>query len=358
MTIKVIAEIGVNHDGKIDKALRLVDAAAAAGADVVKTQSFVAELLVSEGAERARYQVLNDPTHSGQLEMLKSLELTSQEQLVIKEYSENIGLEFLSTPFDSESLRMLINELGMERIKVASSDIVSVPFLYEIGKYGVSVLVSTGLTEGNEIDLGLASLAAGNCGVELSQVTPQACSSLIEQPLLGDYLKKKVTLMHCVSAYPSELADMNLNVIKALRSRYGLPIGFSDHSRGLIASVVAAALGAVVIEKHLTLDKTSPGPDHQASLEPSEFKALCSQIREVSTVLGDGQRRLTPGEIENRTPARKQVIAVSEIHPGTRFTPENIGIRRPCKGLPASQFATLLGLEAKRHYKIGEAIEP
>ena len=354
--VEVIAEIGVNHDGDVTKAHDLIDAASRAGAQTVKTQAFITELLVSRVAEKSPYQLRSDPSSNNQFEMLKNLELSFAEQLELKSHAESLGLTFLSTPFDQESLRFLVQELQLPRIKIASSDIVSVPLLFSVGESGLEVLLSTGLTEAQEVDLGLATLAAGFTGLQMAEIRPDRTEAVLQNSDAIDYLKKKVTLLHCVSAYPAPIENLNLNVIQTLKSKYGLPVGYSDHSEGHIAAIAAVALGAVIIEKHLTLDRSSDGPDHRASMEPIEFATLCSQVASVADALGDGQRRLTAVEIENRKPARKQVIATQDISVGEPLSPRNIGIRRPCEFIPASEFATLLGTRASRHYKEGDAI--
>lgn len=354
--IEVVAEIGVNHDGDVSKAHELIDAASRAGAQTVKTQAFITELLVSRVAEKSPYQLRNDPRSNNQFEMLKNLELSFAEQLELKSHAESLGLTFLSTPFDSESLRFLVQELRLPRIKIASSDIVSVPLLFSVGESGLEVLLSTGLTEAHEVDLGLATLAGGFTGLPIAEITPDRAEAVLQNSDVRDYLNNKVTLLHCVSAYPAPIRSLNLRVIQTLKSKYGLPVGYSDHSDGYLAAIAAVALGAVVIEKHLTLDRSSDGPDHRASMEPIEFAHMCSQVRSVAEALGDGQRLLTEVEIENRKPARKQVIAIQEISVGELFNPKNIGIRRPCESISAAEFSKLLGSQASQHYKEGDAI--
>lgn len=355
-SVEIIAEIGVNHDGDIAKAHKLVEAAVEAGADTVKTQAFKTELLVSRDALKAPYQARNDRRTLSQFEMLKSLELSLDAQRELKEHVESLGAVFLSTPFDEESLRMLVEDLGMDRVKIASSDIVSVPLLYSVGAADVRVLLSTGLTEGLDIDLGLSALSAGYLSRSLSEVTPPTCKGLAQEPESQRYLQERVTLLHCVSSYPAPIQDLNLRVIDVLRSTYGLPVGYSDHSDGTLAAVVATARGARVIEKHLTLSKGSNGPDHQASLEPNEFAHFSTQIRQTIQALGNGRRELSPGEVDNRLSARKQVIATREIHPGEILGVHNLGIQRPCAGIPASEYATLLGTFSASHYQAGDAI--
>lgn len=354
--IEVIAEIGVNHDGDVTKAHDLIDAASQAGAQTVKTQSFITELLVSRVAPKSPYQLRNNPGSNNQFEMLKDLELSFDEQVELKSHAESLGLTFLSTPFDQESLRFLVQELQLPRVKIASSDIVSVPLLFSVGESGLDVLLSTGLTEALEVDLGLAALAGGFTGIPIAEITPNGTEVILQNSDARSYLNKKVTLLHCVSAYPAPTGSLNLRVIQTLRSKYGLPVGYSDHSEGHLAAIAAVALGAVMIEKHLTLDRSSDGPDHRASMEPLEFADLCSQVKLVAEALGDGRRLLTDAEIENRKPARKQVIATREISVGELFSPQNIGIRRPCELIPASEFSILLGSRASRHYKEGDAI--
>lgn len=357
MSIEIIAEIGVNHNGEVRKARELIRVAAVSGANTVKTQAFIAEELVSADAPKAPYQQQGTSDSASQLEMLKQLEISVPNQIRLRDHALGLGMEFLSTPFEMTSLKSLLHALHMKRIKVASSDIVSIPLLHEIGKHDVDVILSTGFTEGEEISIGLGALAVGALGLPLATATPDMCIKICHSQDGLDYRTSKVTLLHCTSAYPAPLPEVNLRQIESLRSAYRTEVGFSDHTQGSVAAIAAVALEVTIIEKHLTLDKRDVGPDHLASLDGSEFSDFVKQIRAAESALGSAHRTRTAGEIMNLTAARKRIVARSSISKGNLFTTDNLTIQRPSTGIPARDFALFLGQRASRNYSPGDPID-
>lgn len=353
--IYIIAEAGVNHNGSLDIACRLVQVAAAAGADAVKFQSFRADQLATSSAPKAEYQVRTTGVVESQREMLKKLELSGQSHQLLLEECRKCGIEFLSTPFDIDSLHSLVSELGMSRIKLPSGEITDAPLLLEAAKQGLPLILSTGMSTLEEIEEALGVLAFG---LTVSDVEPsragfrQAFHSNAGQRALQD----TVTLLHCTTEYPAPLQDVNLRAMHTLHERFGLPVGLSDHSSGIAIPTAAAALGATVIEKHFTLDCSLPGPDHRASLEPAELAAMIKSVRDVSCALGDGVKRPMPSEFRNIAIARRSLVALRPIREGERLTEDNIGARRPATGISPMDLWTWLGKTATRNFRAGEPI--
>lgn len=324
----IIAEAGVNHNGDPAVAERLIDAAKAAGANAVKFQSFKAAELVSRRAQKASYQKRDRPGES-QLEMLQKLELSDEVTAGLFAYACEKGIMFLSTPFDRHSADML-DSLGMAAFKLPSGEITNLPLLRFIGSKGKPVLLSTGMSTMKEIREAL--------GVLRSQGA------------------QEIVLLHCVSAYPAKIEDMNLRVMHTLRRTFKLPVGLSDHSLGIAAPIAAAALGAVVIEKHLTLDRKLPGPDHAMSLEPEKFRHMVQTIRDVEKALGDGVKRLTAEEKENRKAARRSIVAGVDIAEGSIIVAGMLALKRAGGGLSPKYLEKVAGKTAKKAIRQDEAI--
>ncbi len=350
----VIAEIGVNHDGNVGKALELVDAVAQAGADAVKLQTFAAETLVSAQAPKAAYQLITTPTEESQFEMLRRLELSRDDHWAVLEAARRAGLEFLSTPYDLDSLAFLVHELAVDRVKIASSDITNLPLLLAAGQSRRKVILSTGMSTVEEITQALSTLALGG-------TTDVAGPSwdLITSPPSRDghsYLREHVVLLQCTSQYPAPVEEANLQAIVTLRDLFGVPVGYSDHTLGTVTALLSVAYGSVVYERHFTLDRKAPGPDHSASIEPDEFAALVRMIREAELARGTGVKEPSPSESSNRHPMRKGLIARRAIKAGHVIGVEDVAFMRPVDGDTPAQYWTWLGRTADRDYATGEPL--
>ena len=355
--VTVIAEAGVNHDGDIGRALALVDAAAEAGADVVKFQTFRPAALASRHAPRAGYQVRNDTARQDdtQLAMLQRLALGDDDHFRLREHCRARGIEFLSSPFDADSARFLIEDMALPRLKLGSGELTNAPLLLQIARSGRPLILSTGMATPEEIRQALGVLAFGYLGQD---TTPTEANFTAAFERMEGYLalKEKLTLLHCTSEYPAPFADVNLRAMDHLRDTFGLPVGFSDHTPGIAMPIAAAARGARVIEKHFTLDRGLPGPDHRASLEPAELRAMVEGIRQVEQALGDGKKRVADSERKNRAIARKSLVAAKPIRAGEVFSEDNLTAKRPGDGLAPLHYWALLGRPAVRDYAADEAI--
>jgi N,N'-diacetyllegionaminate synthase len=326
----VIAEAGINHNGQLDVARRLIEAAATAGADAVKFQTFSAERLVTPGAAKAEYQARTTGSAESQLDMLRRVELTPADFARLRDHARECGITFLSTPFEEASVDVLM-DLGVELIKVPSGEITNLPFLSHVGRTRKPVILSTGMSTLDDV---LAATTA-----------------------LRDAGTTDLVVLQCVSEYPAAVSDANLRVMATLRDAVGVPVGFSDHTLGLLVPQAAVALGACVIEKHLTLDRRMEGPDHAASIEPDEFKDLVRSIRQIESALGNGVKAPTPGERGVAAVARKSVVALVAIPAGTILDATLVGLRRPGTGLPASKLPDILGRPARVHIAAGTLLE-
>ncbi|MDK2967542.1 MULTISPECIES: N-acetylneuraminate synthase [Lacrimispora] len=328
--IMIIAEAGVNHNGSLDIARQLVDAAWAAGADAVKFQTYRAELLALPSARKADYQSHNTGKNSSQYEMLKDLELSQTDFKFLCQYCAYRGIQFLSSPFDEESMEYL-DRLGMEIIKIPSGEITDYRYLKKAAELKKPVILSTGMSSPKEIRQALDLLDEGG---------------------------QDITLLHCSSIYPTSMEDVNLNAMITLRETFHRKTGYSDHTAGIEVAVAAAALGACVIEKHMTLDKTMPGPDHRASLEPDEFKHMTDSVRNIEKAMGSGIKAPAEEELKNRDHVRKFLVAAKDIKMGEPFTMENLCARRCSPGISPMALPRILGTPADRDYrkddKIGE----
>jgi N-acetylneuraminate synthase/N,N'-diacetyllegionaminate synthase len=325
----VIAEAGVNHNGEINLALQLVDAAVAAKADAVKFQTFIADRLAGVDAPKADYQKQTTSRDESQYQMLKALELSFAEFRTIKAHCDAKEIIFLSTPFDTASLNFL-GELGVPAFKISSGDLTNLPFLAEVGRKQKPVVLSTGMSDLSEVRDAVAAVReTGN---------------------------EQLTLLHCVSNYPANPAEANLRAMHSMRTEFGLPVGYSDHTQGLEVAMAAVALGACLIEKHFTLDRALAGPDHRASLAPDQLNQLITSIRNVEAALGDGEKKPTASERAVAAVARRSLVAAQDIPAGTTLTPPMIDIKRPGTGLSPRMLPNILGHRVRVDLHAGEIL--
>ncbi|MFT7388537.1 MAG: N,N'-diacetyllegionaminate synthase [Candidatus Endobugula sp.] len=332
MKTLIIAEAGVNHNGDIELAKQLIDSAADAGADLVKFQTFTADTLVTRTAGKAHYQVQLTGSDESHHEMLRRLELSAKmhDELIAYCALRNIG--FFSTGFDIESVKLLVS-LGQDVLKIPSGEITNLPYLRDIGKYGYKIILSTGMATLSDIEVALDVLEASG--------TP----------------REKITVLHCTTEYPTPMSEVNLRAMQSIKKAFGVSVGYSDHTSGIEVAIAAVALGASVIEKHFTLDRNLPGPDHKASLEPDELKQMVSAIRNIETALGDGIKKLTPSEVKNKPIARKSLVALQNICKGEVFSDKNITAKRPGTGISPMQWDEIIGRVAPRDFSEEELIE-
>lgn len=328
----IIAEAGVNHNGDINLAKQLIDVAASAGADIVKFQTFNASRQVTRTAKKADYQAQTTDSTESQYEMLQRLELTEAMHHELIAYCKTRNIAFLSTGFDIESVDLLVR-LGQQCFKIPSGEITNMPYLRHIGQLGKMVILSTGMSTLGDIEAAIDVLEQAG--------TPRS----------------KLTVLHCTTEYPTPMNEVNLRAMRSIKEAFGVEVGYSDHTQGIEVATAAVAMGASVIEKHFTLDRNLPGPDHQASLEPAELKAMVTSIRNIEKALGDGIKRLTPSEVRNRPVARKSLVASREIKAGEVFTVENLIVKRPGTGISPMRFYEVLGKKVPRDFIEDELIE-
>lgn len=328
MSVYVIAEAGVNHNGSYELACKLADAAKTAGADCIKFQTFKADNLVSTKAPKANYQTSLTGDGS-QYSMLKALELSYSEFTSLSEYCKSIDIRFLSTPFDLESINFL-NSLAMPFWKIPSGEVTNLPYLIAIAKTGKPIVMSTGMCEMFEIEEAVKVLQQHGAG--------------------------EIKLLQCNTEYPTPFEDVNLRAMKSMREFFGLDVGYSDHTRGIEVSIAAVALGATIIEKHFTLDRTMPGPDHKASIEPDELSLMILSIRNVERALGSSIKQASPSEMENKVVARKSIVAAKDISKGEVFTVENITVKRPGSGISPMHWFDVLGKVSPQNFYKDELI--
>lgn len=332
MTVQIIAEAGVNHNGDIDRALLLVDAAADAGADYVKFQTFSAAKLVTRQADRAAYQIAALGDAGSQFEMLQRLELSAADHEKIAAHCKFRDIGFLSTGFDLESVDFLV-AMGIGLIKIPSGELTNLPYLRHVGALGLPLVLSTGMATHEEVGAALGVLE--KAGAELSEIV----------------------VLHCTTDYPTAMPDVNLRAMLTMRDAFGVSVGYSDHTLGIEIPVAAVALGACLIEKHFTLDCRLPGPDHQASLEPDQLKAMVSAIRNVEVALGDGVKAPKAVEKMNMTVARKSIVASRPIRAGESFSESNLAVKRPGTGISPMRWDEVLKHQAPRDFLADELIE-
>ena len=331
--VQIIAEAGVNHNGSLDVAKQLVEAAAESGVDAVKFQTFTADNLVSKDAPKAGYQTQTTSKSESQYEMLKSLELNEQAHKELISYCSQLGIEFVSTPFDHKSIDLL-DSLGLETFKIGSGEVTNLPYLRKIGALNKQVILSTGMADLGEVEDAL-------------QVLEEAGT-----------VRAKITVLHCNTEYPTPMQDVNLRAMQTMSVAFpGIQVGYSDHTLGIEVPVAAVAMGAKVIEKHFTLDKNMPGPDHQASLEPDELSQMVRAIRNIETAMGSGEKRPSPSESKNKEVARKSIVAAKDIKVGEAFAESNIKIKRPGTGISPMRWEEVLGKVSNKSFNIDDLIE-
>ena len=354
--ILIIAEAGVNHNGDEKLAFELVDAAKMAGADIVKFQTFKAKKLVTPSAKQAEYQIKNTGKQESQLDMLSRLELNYDAHHKLLDYCKTLNIEFLSTAFDSESLRFLVNDLGLKRLKIPSGDLTNAPLVLEHARTGCDLIVSTGMATLSEVETALGVIAFGFTANKDKKPGIEAFQKAYYSERGQQALKEKVTILHCTTEYPAPMEDINLKAMDTLANAFNLTVGYSDHSQGVAIPVAAVARGAKVIEKHFTLDKKMEGPDHKASLEPNELLAMVNAIRDVKLALGDGIKGPRPSEIKNKQIARKSLVASVSILAGEPFEEKKIEIKRPGTGVSPIHYWEILEKTAMKDYKEGDYI--
>lgn len=328
----IIAEAGVNHNGELSLAKRLIDVAADAEADLIKFQTFSAKNIVTRSVLKADYQYESTDKDESQYAMLEKLELTEEMHRELVKYSQQRGIGFFSTGFDIDSVNMLIR-LGQVRFKVPSGEITNLPLLRHIGKQNKEVILSTGMSDLGEVGNAIKTLEdAGTT-------------------------RSKITALHCTTAYPAPMNDVNLSAMLSIQKAFGVSVGYSDHSEGIEVAIAAVALGAKVIEKHFTLDNTLPGPDHKASLEPDDLKKMITAIRNIELALGDGVKKIMPSELKNRQVARQSIVAKANIKKGEALSETNITTKRAGSGISPMRWDQIIGSKSKRDYLIDEIID-
>ena len=328
----IIAEAGVNHNGDLARARQLIDAAAKAGADLVKFQTFSANRLVTRTATKADYQTQTTDKKESQHEMLRRLELSAEMHKELIEHCAARNIGFFSTAFDIESIDLLVS-LGQDHFKIPSGEITNLPYLRRIGRLGQAVILSTGMATLGEIESAIDVLEQAG--------TPRA----------------NITVLHCTTEYPTPMAEVNLRAMQSIKSAFGVEVGYSDHTPGIEVAIAAVAMGASVIEKHFTMDRNLPGPDHKASLEPEGLMAMVAAIRNIEIALGDGVKRLTQSEARNKPVMRKSVVASQAIKAGEIFSTKNITVKRPGTGISPMRWDEVIGRAASRDFAEDELID-
>ncbi len=352
----IIAEAGVNHNGDVELAKKLIDVAAESGADIVKFQTFKANKLASKTAVQAEYQSQNTGVTESQLEMLQRLELKYEDHFELIDYCRKKGVEFLSTAFDSESLDFLVKEFKLNKLKVPSGDLTNAPLLLEHARTKCELIVSTGMATLSEIERALGVIAFGYTAPIDAEPSIEAFERAYFSELGQATLKEKVTILHCTTEYPAPLKDINLLAMDTIENAFKLNVGYSDHSEGISVPIAAVARGAKVIEKHFTLDRNMEGPDHKASIEPDELHSMVMSIRNIELALGDGLKGPRPLEIKNKEVARKSIVADKAILKGTKFSSDNLTLQRPGTGLDPIYYWSLQGKVSKNNYEKGDLI--
>lgn len=332
MKTLIIAEAGVNHNGDITMAKQLIAAAKSAGADIVKFQTFKTGNMVTQSADKAAYQKSTTGANESQYDMIRRLELSHADHEVLIEECRRHRIGFFSTAFDNESFDLLVS-LGLDMVKIPSGELTNLPLLRHMTRLGMPVMLSTGMATLGEIEAALEAIEQAG--------TP----------------RQRITVLHCTTEYPAPMADVNLRAMVSMKAALGVEVGYSDHTPGIEIPVAAVALGARVIEKHFTLDRTLPGPDHQASLEPHELKAMVDAIRNVEVALGDGVKRPSASELKNKPIARKSLVAIRAIRAGESFSVDNVGAKRPGTGISPMRWDEVMGRPAPRDFTVDELIE-
>lgn len=326
----IIAEAGVNHNGDLELAKQLVDKAVECGVDAIKFQTFISEKVVSKHASKAEYQSKNTSESESQLEMVKKLEISFDDFKKLHAYCNLKGIEFLSTAFDFDSIDFL-NSLGMTQWKIPSGEITNLPYLIKTAKINKPIILSTGMSTMEDIRAALQVLEENGA--------------------------RQITVLHCTTEYPTPYEDVNLTAMRTIHTEFGVPVGYSDHTKGIEIPIAAVVMGATVIEKHFTLDRNMEGPDHKASIEPEELKAMVRSIRNVETAIGTGEKKPAHSELKNMAIARKSIVANRRIEKGEIFTEENLTVKRPGSGLSPMKWFEVLGKPAIRDFEEDELIE-
>lgn len=334
MGVLIIAEAGVNHNGSVEMAKQLIDKAAESGADIIKFQTFKSEKIVSRSARQAEYQKKNigKDSDDSQLNMLKKLELSEEAHAELISYCEQKGIKFFSTAFDLESINYL-HSLGLGLWKIPSGEITNYPYIKKISQYSEPVILSTGMCEMQDIS--------------------NAMSVLLNNGLK----REQITILHCNTEYPTPYKDVNLRAMQEIKETFNVEVGYSDHTNGIEVPIAAVALGATVIEKHFTLDRSLPGPDHKASLEPQELKAMVSSIRHIEDALGDGHKKISESERKNIAVARKSIVAACNIRKGDLLTERNLTVKRPGTGISPMNWESVIGTKAVKDFQEEDLIE-
>lgn len=351
----VIAEAGVNHNGSVEMARRLIQYAAEAGVDAVKFQTFQADKLAISNAPKADYQMETTDNKESQLDMLRKLELPLSSYGTLMEDCRRAGIDFLSTPFEEGSLRFLIDECNLPVIKIPSGEITNAPFLLQIARTKKNVILSTGMSTLGDVESALEVLSFGYI-CEGAPASRQDLISAYNMAKREGILQKKVRLLHCTTEYPAPFNEVNLAAMDTMRQAFGLPVGYSDHTEGIAMALAAVARGAGIIEKHFTLDRNLPGPDHKASLEPEELKKMVQGIRQIEEAIGSPVKMMSKVEEKNAAIARKSLVAGSAIRKGEQFTKDNVAVKRPGTGMSPMRYWEVLGKVAERDYGMDEVI--
>lgn len=325
----IIAEAGINHNGNIEIAKKMIDAASEAGVDAIKFQTFQTEKLVCKNAEKATYQKENTNDSESQFDMLKSCELSKQDHIELIKYCHEKNILFLSTPFDIDSVHLLV-ELKIPIIKIPSGEITNLPYLRIIAKTGKDIIISTGMSQLEEVRKAIKVLQENGAG--------------------------NITILHCNTQYPTPMKDVNLRAMVTMQNELDMAVGYSDHTIGIEVSIAAVALGAMVIEKHFTLDRRMKGPDQQASIEPQELKQMVVSIRNIESALGSKEKAVSPSEAENKIVARKSIVAAKAIRKGEIFTEDNLTVKRPGIGMSPMCWDIVIGKVSDRDYEMDELI--
>ncbi|MFC5401729.1 N-acetylneuraminate synthase [Cohnella soli] len=353
--VYVIAEIGVNHNGSLELAKQLIERAVEAGADAVKFQTFKADKLVTPEASKAQYQRETTDREQSQLDMLKKLELSEADHHVLMAQCAELGIDFLSTPFDEDSLHFLAQRCKLSRLKLPSGEITNGPLLLAAAKSGLPIFLSTGMSTISEVEQALQVLAFGYLNSNLAPGKAHF-ESAYASPEGRRLLQEKVVLLHCTTEYPCPFEEVNLRSMDTLRDAFQLSVGYSDHTEGIAVSVAAAARGASVIEKHFTLDRNMEGPDHRSSIEPQQFREMVQSIRQIEIAMGSPYKGPTTSELKNKPIVRKSLVASAPIAEGERFTERNITMKRPGLGISPMEYWDLLNRIASRNYHVNEQI--
>ena len=353
--IYIIAEAGVNHNGSLDMAKDLINIAAEAGADAVKFQTFKAEKSVSKYAPKAEYQMKTTDIIESQLEMVKKLELDEYAHRVLIEHCKTKAIQFLSTPFDLESVDLLAKTFDLPRLKIPSGEITNATLLLKAASTLKPIILSTGMSTLGEVEMALGVIAFGYFAYDKRPSTDAFQEAYCSEEGQAT-LKEKVVLLHCTTEYPASFNEVNLKAMDTLRQAFALPVGYSDHTNGIAVPIAAAARGAAVIEKHFTLDRQLPGPDHKASLEPKELKEMVQGIRQIEQALGFPLKKPSESELKNRMIARKSLVAARKIEKGDIFTEVNLTVKRPGNGISPMEFWDWMGTVAQRNYQEDEVI--